>query len=229
MKITSILIGILLTTAAFLLAQALSPNRGAHLSASPGGSSSGDVATSATETCDPQTVAKAAKGYTCVVKTKNGPVAWRVEAVISTESRTFRVVKDLKSGLYVSDDMGKHSHESAKKENLCQSPDYSNQRGNLTSVTWRLPSGYPRSLNGKNGFRTRIAISLSWKMTEFVRLFPGSRTSILFLRPKRGRSKILCLTDSTANSAASTRAVTATAWLLCAAWPNKAFSTRWWV
>ena len=31
-------------------------------------------------------------------------------------------------------------------------PDYSNQRGNLTSVTWRLPSGYPRSLNGKNGF-----------------------------------------------------------------------------
>jgi hypothetical protein len=51
MKITSILIGILLTTAAFLLAQALSPNRGAHLSASPGGSSSGDVATSATETC----------------------------------------------------------------------------------------------------------------------------------------------------------------------------------
>ena len=87
-----------------------------------------------------------------MVKTKNGPVAWRVEAVISTESRTFRVVKDLKSGLYVSDDMGKHSHESAKKENLCQSPDYSNQRGNLTSVTWWLPSGYPRSLNGKNGF-----------------------------------------------------------------------------
>jgi hypothetical protein len=152
MKIISILIGILLTTAAFLLAQALTPNRGAHLSASPGGSSSDDVATSTTETCDPQTVAKAAKGYTCVVKTKNGPVAWRVEAVISTESRTFRVVKDLKSGLYVSDDMGKHSHESAKKENLCQSPDYSNQRGNLTSVTWRLPSGYPRSLNGKNGF-----------------------------------------------------------------------------
>jgi hypothetical protein len=62
------------------------------------------------------------------------------------------VVKDLKSGLYVSDDMGKHSHDSAVKENLCQSPDYSNQRGNLTSVIWRLPSGYPRSLNGKNGF-----------------------------------------------------------------------------
>jgi hypothetical protein len=151
-KITSILIGILLATAAFLLAQALSPNRGADLSASPGGSRSGDAGTSATEPCDPQTVAKAAKGYTCVVKTKNGPVAWRVEAVISTESRTFRVVKDLKSGLYVSDDMGKHSHETAKKENLCQSPDYSNQKGNLTSVTWRLPSGYPRSLNGKKGF-----------------------------------------------------------------------------
>ena len=152
MKITSILIGILFATAAFLLAQALSPNRGANPSVSPGQPSSGDVDTNTTESCDPQTVAKAVKGYTCVVKTKSGSVAWRVEAVISTETRTFRVVKDLKSGLYVSDDMGKHSHESAMKENLCQSPDYSNQRGNLTSVTWRLPSGYPRSLNGKNGF-----------------------------------------------------------------------------
>ena len=152
MKITSILAGILLATAAFLLAQALSPNRGADLSRSPGQPSSGDVATRTTETCDPQTIAKAVKGYACVVKTKSGPVTWRVEAVISTETRTFRVVKDLKSGLYVSDDMGKHSHESSVKENLCVSPDYSNQRGNLTSVTWRLPSGYPRSLNGKNGF-----------------------------------------------------------------------------
>jgi hypothetical protein len=123
MKITTILTGILLATAAFLLAQALSPNRGADPSGSPGEPSSGDVATSATETCDPQTVAKAVKGYTCGVKTKSGSVVWRVEAVISTGSRTFRVVKDLKSGLYVSDDMGKHSHESAKKENLCQSPD----------------------------------------------------------------------------------------------------------
>ena len=153
MKITSVLIGILpLATAAFLLAQALSPNKGADLSASPSQPRSDDVVTSATETCDPQTIAKAVKGYTCVVKTKSGSVAWRVEAVIPTESRTFRMMKDLKSGLYVSDDMGKHSHESAVKENLCQSPDYSNQRGNLTSVSWRLPSGYPRSLNGKNGF-----------------------------------------------------------------------------
>jgi hypothetical protein len=151
-KTTSILFGLLLVTAAFLLAQALSFDTGADRSGSPGKSSSRDVGTSATETCDPQTVAKAPKGYTCVVKTRNGPVAWRVEAVISTETRMFRVVKDLKNGLHVSDDMGKHSHESAVKENLCQSPDYSNQRGNLTSVTWRLPSGYPRSLNGKNGF-----------------------------------------------------------------------------
>src|SRR5215470_18018696 len=151
-KTTSILVALLLVTAAFLLAQALNPNTGADRSGSPGKSGSRDLGTSATETCDPQTVAKAPKGYTCVVKTRNGPVAWRVEAVISTETRMFRVVKDLKSGLYVSDDMGKHSHESAVKENLCQSPDYSNQKGNLTSVTWRLPSGYPRSLNGKNGF-----------------------------------------------------------------------------
>ena len=152
MKITSILIGVLFATAAFLLAQALSPNKGADLSASPSQPRSDDVGKSAPETCDPQTIAKAVKGYTCVVKTKSGSVAWRVEAVIPTESRTFRVIKDLKSGLYVSDDMGRHSHELAVKENLCQSPDYSNQRGNLTSVTWRLPSGYPRSLNGKNGF-----------------------------------------------------------------------------
>ncbi len=152
MKITSILTGILLATAAFLLAQALSPNKRADLSASPSRPRSDDVGTSSTEACDPQTIAKAVKGYTCVVKAKGGSVAWRVEAVISTESRTFRVMKDLKSGLYVSDDMGKHSHEFAVKQNLCDSPDYSNQRGNLTSVSRRLPSGYPRSLNGKNGF-----------------------------------------------------------------------------
>jgi hypothetical protein len=152
MKITSILTGILLATAAFLLAQALSPNKRADLSASPSRPRSDDVGTSSTEACDPQTIAKAVKGYTCVVKAKGGSVAWRVEAVISTESRTFRVMKDLKSGLYVSDDMGKHSHEFAVKQNLCDSPDYSNHRGNLTSVSWRLPSGYPRSLNGKNGF-----------------------------------------------------------------------------
>jgi hypothetical protein len=151
-KMTLILTGVLFATAAFLLAQALSPSKRADLSASPGLPSSGDAGSSTTETCDPQTIAKAAKGYTCVVKSKSGSVAWRVEAVISTESRTFRVVKDLKSGLYVSDDMGKHSHEFAVKQNLCGSADYSNQRGNLTSVSWRLPSGYPRSLNGKNGF-----------------------------------------------------------------------------
>ena len=101
--------------------------------------------------CDPRTVEKADPGYTCVVKTKSGPVSWRVEAV-AQGSRQFRLVKDLKNGLYASDDLGKHSHESAVKEKLCNSPDYSNQRGNLSSVAWRIPSGYPRSMNGKNGF-----------------------------------------------------------------------------
>jgi hypothetical protein len=104
--------------------------------------------------CDPQVVAKAAPGYTCVVKTGSGPVSWRVEAV-SQGSRPFRVVKDLKSGLYVSDDLGKHSQDATMKKRLCSSPDYSNQRGNLATVAWRLPSGHPRSLNGKSGFPNR--------------------------------------------------------------------------
>jgi hypothetical protein len=106
------------------------------------------------EQCDPQAVAKAETGYSCVVQTKNGPVSWRIEAVL-TGSRRFRVVRDLKSGLYISDDMGKHPYESTVNQNLCQSPAYSNEEGNLASVTWRLPSGYPHALNGKNGFPNR--------------------------------------------------------------------------
>jgi hypothetical protein len=152
MKTTSILVAILLGAAALLFVSALTPNKEADVSGSSGEPSSGDSGSSSAETCDPQTVARAVKGYTCVVKAKSGSVAWKVEAVIATEGRTFRVVKDLKSGFCVSDDMGKHSPESAVKENLCQSPDYSKQRGNLTSVSWRLPSAYPRSLNGKKGF-----------------------------------------------------------------------------
>ena len=107
-----------------------------------------------TDACDPQLIAKAEAGYSCVAQAKAGPVSWRVEAVLPG-SRTFRVVKDLNSGLYVSDDLGKHPYESTDKRNLCQSPAYANQRGNLTAVTWRLPSGYPRELNGKNGFPNR--------------------------------------------------------------------------
>jgi hypothetical protein len=88
------------------------------------------------------------------VKTQNGPISWRVEAV-AQGSRASQVVKDLKSGLYVSDDLGKHSHGSATNQKLCNSPEYASQRGNLASVAWRLPSGYPRRLNGKNGFPNR--------------------------------------------------------------------------
>jgi hypothetical protein len=172
-RTTSILVGLLLVTAAFLLAQALSPNTGADRSESSGKSSSRDAGTSATEICDPQTIAKAVKGYTCVVKAKSGSVPWRVEAVIATESRTFRVLKDLKSGLYVSDDMGKHSHETALKENLCQAPDYSNQKGNLTSVNWRLPSGYPRSLNGKNGFPNHDSDFVNLEDDGIRQVIPG--------------------------------------------------------
>ena len=187
-RTTSILVGLLLVTAAFLLAQALSPYTGADRSGSTGKSSSRDVGTSATETCDPQTVAKVQKGYTCVVKTKSGSVDWRVEAVIPTESRTFRVMKDLKSGLYVSDDMGKHSHEFAVKQNLCDSPDYSNQRGNLTSVSWRLPSGYPRSLNGKNGFPNHDSDFVILEDDGIRQVIPGISSKYFVSSSEAGKS-----------------------------------------
>jgi hypothetical protein len=106
------------------------------------------------DACDVQVTAKAAQGYTCTVKTKSGPVTWRVEAVVAG-SRTFRVFQDLKSGLYVSDDLGKHSQDSAVKQKLCESPDYAGHRGNLTRVSWRVPTGYPASLNGKKGLPGR--------------------------------------------------------------------------
>ena len=101
--------------------------------------------------CDPHVVEKADVGYTCTVRAKAGPVSWRVEAVVQG-SRQFRVVKDLKSGLYVSDDLGRHSQLVAKAQKLCSAPEFAGQRGNLISVAWRLPSAYPHALDGKNGF-----------------------------------------------------------------------------
>ena len=61
-KTTSILIGLLLVTAAFLLAQALSPNTGADRSGSPGKSSSRDGGTSATENLRSSNSRKSAEG-----------------------------------------------------------------------------------------------------------------------------------------------------------------------
>src|SRR5262245_8082108 len=137
--------------------------------------------------CDPQTVEKAAPGYTCVVKTKGGPVSWRVEAV-SQGSRPSRIMKDLKSGLYVSGDLGKHSHESAVQQKLCNSPDYSNQRGNLTSVTWRLPTGYPRSLNGKNGFPNHDSDFVILEDDGIRQVIPGLGNKYLVSSSEAGKS-----------------------------------------
>ena len=106
------------------------------------------------------------------MQTASGPVSWRVEAVLAG-SRTFRVVKDLKSGLYVSDDLGKHPHDPTVKQKLCESPAYSNQRGNLTSVTWRMPSGYPRALNGKNGFPDRDSDFVVLEQDGIREVVPG--------------------------------------------------------
>ena len=107
---------------------------------------------SALPACDAQAIAKAGRGYVCIVRTKGGPVSWRVEAVVVSANRTFRVFQDQKSGLYVSDDLGRHSHDSVMKKSPCASADFAAQTGNLASVTWRVPSGYPRELNGKKGF-----------------------------------------------------------------------------
>ena len=107
------------------------------------------------------------------------------------------------------------------KENLCQSPDYSNHRGNLTSVSWRLPSGYPRSLNGKDGFPNHDSDFVVLEAYGIRQVIPGISSKYFVSSSEAGSLQIICLMDSTASSAESTRAVMATAWLLCGAWPNR--------
>src|ERR1043166_6412943 len=63
-------------------------------------------------------------------------------------------------------------------------------------------------------FRTTTAISSSWKMMEFARSFPVSRTN--GSSPRQTRVTAFP-TDTTANSAESTPGATATAMCLCVA------------
>jgi hypothetical protein len=81
---------------------------------------------SALPACDAQAIAKAGRGHVCTVKTKGGPVSWRVEVVMVSGSRTFRVFQDQKSGLYVSDDP-KLQHfrltKTASHETRCEEPE----------------------------------------------------------------------------------------------------------
>ena len=87
-----------------------------------------------------------------------------------------------------SDDMGKHAHESAIHEDLCQSPDYSNERGNLMSVTWRLPSGYPRSLNGKNGFPNRDSDFVILEDDGIRQVIPGISSKYFVSSSEAGKA-----------------------------------------
>jgi hypothetical protein len=123
--------------------------------------------------CSPETVAKATTGYMCTVNTQGGPVQWRVEAVLATGGRSLRVVKDLKSGLLVSDDLGKHSQDSTIKQDLCNSPEYASNKGNLTTVKWRVPSGYPRRLNGMDGFPSHDSDFMMLEVDGLREVVPG--------------------------------------------------------
>lgn len=122
--------------------------------------------------CSVEAVAKASADYKCEAQTRSGPVAWQVVAVLQGE-RTFRVWKDLKSGLYVSDDLGKHSPTAAIKDHLCTSPEYASHRGNLGGVGWRLPTGYPRKLNGKKNFPQQDSDFVTLEADGIRQVVPG--------------------------------------------------------
>src|SRR5437660_12538180 len=75
---------------------------------------------SALPACDAQAIAKAGRGYVCTVKTKGGPVAWRVEVVLDSGRRDLRDLQDQKSGPYLSDNLGRPPPASVTKEASCR-------------------------------------------------------------------------------------------------------------
>lgn len=106
----------------------------------------------AVETCDSVKNEKAEQGYVCQVYTAGGPVFWSLEIKTSAGRMVW---KDHKSGLFVSDHfLGTQNYYQAKV--LCNAPQVSppefDPRGGLSSIQWRLPSGYPENMNGQYGF-----------------------------------------------------------------------------
>ena len=100
------------------------------------------------ELCDLEKMAKAEPGYECQVKTQNENVIWQLHVKTASGKKVW---KDMKSGLLVSDILdGKFTQYQA--QDMCTNPSSEDARGNLISLNWSLPSGYPESFNGKKGF-----------------------------------------------------------------------------
>ncbi|MBI2608433.1 MAG: hypothetical protein HYW47_02410 [Deltaproteobacteria bacterium] len=100
------------------------------------------------ELCDLEKTKQTDQGYKCKVETEDGDVVWYLHT--KTESGK-KVWKDMKSGLLVSDILdGTFTHYQA--QDICTHPSSLEARGNLSNITWSLPTGYPKDLNGKHGF-----------------------------------------------------------------------------
>ena len=88
------------------------------------------------------------QGYMCQVETSTGNVFWQLDTKTTSGKMVWR---DLKSNFLVSDILDeKYTHYQAK--DICTDNSSLEARGNLTTVNWGLPSGYPKVLNGKKGF-----------------------------------------------------------------------------
>ena len=117
------------------------------------GISNSALAQNPIEICNLEKNKTADQGYMCQVKTSTGNVFWQLDAKTTSGKMVWR---DLKSNLLVSDILDeKYTHYQVK--DICTDNSSLEARGNLTTVNWSLPSGYPKFLNGKNDFPDKDA------------------------------------------------------------------------